>query len=176
MGGEKNCVVPGAFDPITNGHLDIIMRASEIFDKIYVAVFENSAKKTMFSLDERRKMAEIACGELNCAAKIKVESSNGLVIDYAQAKNAGFIIRGARNIIDFEWECDVFRANCEISGEKYTETLFFPAKTEHLHISSTFVREMIIYEKDISRYVPEQVEEYINALIKNKRRDLNVKT
>jgi len=161
MNDKKTCVVPGAFDPVTNGHLDVIARAAGIFDRVYVAAFENSAKKTMFTIEERREMLKIACEKIDGAAKITADAASGLAADYAQSKNAGFIVRGVRNNADFEWECDIFRVNREISG---IDTLFFPAKTEHLHISSSFVREMIIYGRDISNYVPEKVVEYIKKI------------
>jgi len=112
----------------------------------------------MFTSEERLEMLKFACGGVCGAAKIIVDAASGLVTDYAESKNAGFIVRGVRNIMDFEWECDIFRVNKKIGG---IDTLFFPAKTEHLYISSTFVREMIIYKKDISDYVPKKVCEYI---------------
>jgi len=158
MGGKNVCVVPGVYDPVTNGHLDVITRAAGIFDTVYAVSFENSAKKTMFTQKERLEMLFLACGGIGGAAKIITDAAGGLVTDYAKSKNAGFIVRGVRNIMDFEWEYDIFRVNNEIGG---IDTLFFPAKTEHLYISSTFVREMIIYKSDISDYVPEKVCEYI---------------
>ena len=161
MGAKNICVVPGVYDPVTYGHLDIILRAADIFDTVYAVSFENSAKKTMFTPDERLEMLKLACGGIGGAAKIASEAADGLVIDYAKSKNAGFIVRGVRNIADFEWEYDIFRVNNEIGG---IDTLFFPAKTEHLYISSSFVREMIIYKKNISAYVPEKVYEYIKNM------------
>ena len=158
MSGKNVCVVPGVYDPVTNGHIDVIARAAGIFDTVYAAAFENSAKKTMFTPKERLDMLQLACSEICSTAKIIAEAASGLVIDCAKSKNAGFIVRGVRNIADFEWEYDIFRVNNKIGG---VDTLFFPAKTEHLYISSTFVREMIIYNRDISDYVPEKVCEYI---------------
>ena len=155
---NKNiCIIPGTFDPVTNGHLDIILRASKLFDKIYAVTFDNSAKKNMFDLHERREMLNLACEGLG---KVTVDAANELVTDYAKKKGAGFIIKGVRNMIDYEWEYNIFRINSEIGDE--IDTLFIPAKTEHLYISSTFVREMIMYGKDISKYVPEKVYDFIN--------------
>lgn len=167
---ENICIIPGTFDPVTNGHLDVIMRASKIFDKIYVAAFENTAKKNknMFDLEERREMLSLACGDCGAADKITIEATNELVVDYAKAKGAGFIIKGVRNMTDYEWEYGIFRINREIGGD--IDTLFFPAKTEHLYISSSFVREMILYGKDISGYVPEKVCGFIKKIFRERMR------
>ena len=156
MANKKICVIPGMFDPVTNGHVDIILRASELFDKIYVTSFYNSAKKTMFDLDARREMLKLACEGIN---NVTADAANGLLADYAKSKNAGFIVKGIRNAADYGYEYDLFMINREIGGG--IETVFFPAKPEHLYISSTFVREMIRYKRDISDYVPGKVCEFI---------------
>jgi len=155
------CIIPGVFDPVTTGHLDIILRASKLFDKIYVVSFNNTTKKTMFDSSERFEMLRLACEGIS---NITIDSTNKLVVDYAKEKNAEFIIKGVRNIIDFEYESDMFTINRTISDNIEIDTLFFPAKAEHLYISSTFVREMILYKKDISGYVPAAVCDYIKIL------------
>ena len=163
MGMEKEtiCLIPGTFDPVTNGHLDVIQRAVKLFDKIYVISFDNSAKKTIFSSDERREMLRLACLELSGPdlAKIKIDATSELVADYAEKKGARFLIKGVRGMIDYEFEYNQYSINREIGGN--IDTIFFPAKNEHMYISSTFVREMIAYQRDISKYVPAGVAEFI---------------
>ena len=154
---ERICVIPGTFDPVTNGHLDVIERAAGLFDKIYVASFENTAKQTMFNLEERREMLRLACLDLG---KVEVEATSELVADYAKSKGAGFLVKGVRGMIDYEYEHDLFMINREIGGN--IETVLFPAKNEHIYISSAFVREMIKYKRDIRKYVPIKVAEFIS--------------
>jgi pantetheine-phosphate adenylyltransferase len=157
---DKNiCIIPGTFDPVTNGHLDIIVRAAKLFDIIYVTSFENSAKKTMFDRSERLKMLELACDNFDGQKKIAIEATDELLADYAKSKGARFIIKGARNTIDYEYEYMLASINREIGGG--LDTFIIPAKPEYSHLSSTFVREMIAYNKDISGYVPKKVNSYI---------------
>ena len=153
---KRICVIPGTFDPVTNGHFDVIERAAELFDRIYVTSFDNTLKRTMFSSEERREMLRLACAGLD---KVTVEATSDLVVDYAKARGAGFLAKGVRDMIDYEFEYTQFAINREIGGD--IETIFFPAKNEHLYISSTFVREMIKYKRDIRKYVPAQVAEFI---------------
>ena len=158
---QNICIIPGVFDPVTNGHFDVVQRASKLFGKIYVVSFVNSAKKTMFNPEERVEMLKLACDGIE---NIEVDVTDKMLSEYAKSKDADFIAKGVRNIIDFEYESDMFRINREIGG---IDTIFFPAKPEQLYISSTFVREMIIYKRDISDYVPEKVGFYINGLFKS---------
>jgi len=156
---EKICIVPGTFDPVTNGHLDIIKRAAKLFDKVYAAAFVNSAKHNMFDSEERREMLRLACLDLD---KVTVENADGLAADYAAHKGAGFLVRGVRGTADYEYEHNLFFIHREIGAN--IETVFLPAKSEHLYISSAFVREMIKYKRDISAYVPARAAEYIKTL------------
>jgi pantetheine-phosphate adenylyltransferase len=161
---EKICVVPGTFDPVTNGHLDVIERAVTLFDKVYVTSFDNTEKRNnMFNSDERLEMLRLACLGLD---KVIVDATSELTADYAKSKNAGFLIKGVRGMIDYEYEYNLFLINREIGGN--IETIFFPALNEHMFISSTFVREMIKYKRDISTYVPPRVAEFIKDRIKQK--------
>lgn len=174
MQNSRICVVPGTFDPVTNGHLDIITRAAKLFDKLYVTAFINSAKKNMFSPEERCKMLKLACSDCAGNEKVIVDVTNELLADYAVKHDAGFIIKGVRNMIDYDYEYSLFLINreigCNIDAETKVEieTILLPSKNEHLYISSTFVREMITYNKDISPYVPIKVYEYIKQLKKEK--------
>jgi pantetheine-phosphate adenylyltransferase len=156
---ENICVVPGTFDPVTNGHLDVIERAAKLFDKVYVTSFDNTEKKnTLFTAEERLEMLRLAC--YGTDGRVIVDATTELVADYAKSKGAGFLIKGVRGMIDYEYEYSLFLINREIGNN--IETIFFPAKNEHLYISSTFVREMIKYKRDISRYVPAKVAEFIS--------------
>ena len=164
---SKNiCIIPGAFDPVTNGHFDFILRASKLFDIVYVTAFDNSAKKTMFTLEERREMLSLACEGIE---NVRVDATNQLLVGYAELKGADYIVKGVRNSKDFEYENDMSMINRAISDNKI-ETLFLPAKTENLYISSTFVREMIAYKRDISNYVPAKVNGFINGLMEGRMR------
>ena len=166
MNNQKICIVPGVFDPITNGHFDVILRASKLFDKVYVTSFDNSAKKTMFTSEKRREMLNLACEGIE---NVIVDTTSELLVDYAKSKGANFIVKGVRNLIDFEYESDMFMINKSIGD---IDTLFFPAKSEHLYISSTFVKEMIRYKRYISDYVPEKVNEYIVKLLTNNTQNI----
>ena len=169
---KRICIIPGTFDPVTNGHLDIIMRSAKLFNKIYVTAFVNSAKKNMFTSDERYEMLRLACEDCVGGDKITVDVTNEMTVDYAKSKGAGFIVKGVRNMIDYEYEYQLFLIYREIAKniETEIETIFLPAKNEHLYISSAFVREMILYNKDISPYVPAKVCEFIKNLLSLKRR------
>ena len=156
---EKICVVPGAFDPVTNGHLDVIERAGKLFDKIYVVSFDNAEKKYMFNPEERLEMLRLACLGLD---NVIVDASSDLVAEYAKSKDADFLIKGVRGMMDYDYEYQLYLINREIGGN--IETILFPAKNEHLYISSTFVREMIRYKRDISAYVPHKVADFIESI------------
>lgn len=169
MGNKNICIIPGMFDPVTNGHVDIINRTSKIFDQIYVVSLENSAKKTMFTADERREMLKLACEEISDCEKITVDATSELLADYAKSKGAGCLVKGIRNVIDYEYEYMLYNINRDIGDD--IDTLFFPAKSEHLYISSTFVKEMLLYKRDISAYVPEKVNDFIMKLMQNGTRD-----
>ncbi|MCL2814347.1 MAG: pantetheine-phosphate adenylyltransferase [Oscillospiraceae bacterium] len=161
---NKNiCVIPGTFDPVTNGHIDMISRVVNLFDRVYVTSFENSEKKTMFGLAQRQKMLELACEKIDGHDKITVEATSGLLADYAKSKGANFIVKGARNTHDYEYELMLSVINRKI-GENI-DTLIIPAKPEYSYISSSFVREMIAYDRDISGFVPEGARLYICGIL-----------
>ena len=156
-------IVPGSFDPITLGHIDVIRRASELCEKVYVAVMINSEKEYMFSIDERREIAEAACEEI---ANAEVISSEGMLYALAEALSAEVIIKGVRNEVDREYELKMARFN----EEKYpaAKTLLLEADESLSGISSTLVREGIINNRRIEELLSPQAVEKINKITEKK--------
>lgn len=155
----KRAIYPGSFDPITFGHLDIIERASKLFDELIVAVLNNSQKKSLFSIDER---VDILNQLLKDYPNVKVESFEGLLIDYAKSKEASVIVRGLRAVTDFEYELQIAQTNRVESP--HIDTVFLTTSLNYSYLSSTVVREFASYGGDISHFVPKE----IIPLIENK--------
>ncbi|MCR5670783.1 MAG: pantetheine-phosphate adenylyltransferase [Butyrivibrio sp.] len=149
----KTAIYPGSFDPVTLGHLDIIKRASSMFDKVIVAVMCNSAKTPLFSLDERVKMLEESVKELD---NVVVESFSGLLIDYCKAHQIHIVIRGLRAITDFEYELQIAQTNKELSHQQ-VDTVFLTTSLVYSYLSSSVVKEIASYNGDISPCVSEFV-------------------
>lgn len=152
----KIAIFPGSFDPITNGHIDLVRRFAPVFDKIIVAVGINSAKKGLFSLEQRLQWLNEVFDE---DPKIDVGSFEGLTVNYCKEKNAKYLIRGLRNASDFDYEKTISQLN-NIIGDN-VETMFLISKPEYSHISSTIVREIVKGRGDISTFVPEFIVEAI---------------
>ncbi len=152
----KIAIFPGSFDPITNGHIDLVRRFAPLFDKIIVAVGVNSAKKGLFSVDQRLKWLEEVFENND---KIDVGQFQGLTVNYCKEQKAKYLIRGLRNASDFDYEKTISQLNNIIGDD--VETLFFISKPEYSHISSTIVREIIKGKGDISTFVPEFMAEDI---------------
>ena len=145
-------IYPGSFDPVTFGHLDIIERSAGIVDELIVAVLINSAKKSLFSVSERvRMLSELLEGHDN----IKVESFDGLLVDYARSKEASIIVRGLRAVTDFEYELQIAQMNRTIYSE--IDTIFLTTSLEYAYLSSSIVKEVASYGGDISHFVPESI-------------------
>lgn len=139
----KICVVPGSFDPFTIGHLDIVERASKMFDKVYVAIMVNINKTGTFDLATRKKIAEVSCGAL---PNVTVITAEGLLVDLCEALGAVAIVKGVRNVNDYVYEADLADINRHLA---HVETVWLPARPSLSFISSTFVRELIKYERPI---------------------------
>ncbi|MEM9549331.1 MAG: pantetheine-phosphate adenylyltransferase [Bacteroidota bacterium] len=154
----KIAVFPGSFDPITNGHIDLVRRFAPLFDKIIVAVGINSAKKGLFSLEKRMEWLDRVFMDDDT---ISVGSFQGLTVNYCKKENAQYIVRGLRNASDFDYEKTISQLN-NIIGDS-VETLFFISKPEYSHISSTIVREIIKGKGDISTFVPDYMAEDIRS-------------
>ncbi len=148
-------VFPGSFDPITLGHEDVVRRASQLFDKIIVAIGVNSSKKYMFLLKERKKMLEIVFSDLE---NVEVASFHGLTADYCTKVGAKWILRGVRNSSDFEYECTISQMNKKLAPN--LETTIFITSEEYSSISSTVVREIFANKGDVSAFVPQVVSEF----------------
>jgi pantetheine-phosphate adenylyltransferase len=150
-------IYPGTFDPITNGHLDIIKRACKIFDTIIVAVADNKAKNSMFSLEKRVEMVKSATKNIS---KIEVKEFNSLLVDFAKKEQTKIIIRGLRAVSDFEYELQMSYANQSLDNE--IETIFLMPTLQNAFISSSIVRNILAYNGDISHLVPKEIKEIIN--------------
>jgi pantetheine-phosphate adenylyltransferase len=142
---------PGTFDPMTNGHIDIIERATKLIDKVIVAVAADSGKNTLFGLDERAELIR----SVTDPAKVSVETFTGLTVHFAQKRGVKTIIRGLRMISDFEFEFQMALTNRVLAEEM--ETIFMMPKQDCLYISSRMVKELFALKGDISQFVPPQV-------------------
>lgn len=155
----KKCVYPGSFDPITNGHLDVIIRASKIFDEVVVLIGNNISKKALFTVEEKINMIKQVTKDY---PNIKVDCFSGLIVDYCKNNNIDIIIRGIRNYSDYESEYDLYQHNNHINSN--IETLLMMPKPENISISSSSIKEFLKFNCDISKYVPMELVE----IIKNK--------
>lgn len=152
----STAVFPGSFDPVTTGHVDLIRRASRMFDRLVVGVLVNSAKQPLFSKEERVAMLrEITVDQDN----IEVSSFEGLLVDFVKEQHADAIVRGLRTPGDFEYELPLAQANHKLSVQ--ADTIFLASAPEYSYISSSAVRELLRYQADISGYVPETVLRYM---------------
>ena len=160
---EKIAVVPGSFDPITNGHLDIIKRAADVFDTVYVAVLNNSTKNPLFTVEERIDLIGQVTKQFT---NIRIESSTGLLIEYAQEKNAKAIVRGLRAVSDFEYEMQITSMNRVL--DENIETFFIMTKNQYSFLSSSIVKEVAKYGGNVSELVPGIVERALKEKFKTK--------
>ena len=147
----KRAIYPGSFDPVTNGHVDIILRSSKIVDKLIVGVLNNSAKKSLFSVEERVSMLKELTKDL---PNVEVTSFDGLLVDYMREIDANIIVRGLRAVTDFEYELQIAQTNHIENTD--IETIFLTTNLQYSYLSSTIVKEFASYGGDISKFVPEQ--------------------
>lgn len=142
-----------SFDPITNGHLDIVRRGAEIFEEVIVVVFKNQSKSPLFTVEERIELIKEATKDL---PNVSVDESKGLVVDYAKEKNASAILRGLRAVSDFEYEMQITSMNRKLNAD--IETLFMMTNNQYSFLSSSIVKEAARYQSDVSDLVPAAVE------------------
>jgi pantetheine-phosphate adenylyltransferase len=160
MGGERVGVYPGTFDPITNGHMDIVQRASRLCDRLIVAVARNAGKGPLFSTDERVELVRTEVEPLNAkGARIEVRAFDNLLMHFAESVGASVIIRGLRAVSDFEYEFQMAGMNAKINPG--IETVFLMASDRHQFISSRFVKEIGRLGGDISPFVSSQVARHL---------------
>lgn len=144
----RRAVCPGSFDPVTNGHLDIIARTAPLFDEVVVAVLVNKSKKGLFSLEERMEMlADAAAPHPN----VRVDSFDGLLVDYCRSHGVGAIVKGVRAVSDVEYELQMAQMNHALTG---VETLFMPTSPEFSFIKSSLVKEVAAYGGDVAHLLP----------------------
>ncbi len=155
------CVYPGSFDPVTNGHLDLIERVARLFPQVVVAVLHNPAKTGCFPVEQRIRMLEKVCAHLKT---VRVDRFEGLLVDYMRQTDAGVVVRGLRAVTDFESEFQMAQVNHQISPE--VETLFLMTSPEHAYLSSSIVREVGGFGGDISGFVPPAILPEVRAALK----------
>lgn len=157
-------VYPGSFDPVTNGHPDIIRRSRCLADELIVGVLNNKAKTPLFSVEERVKMLKEMTKNMT---GVKVVPFEGLLVDFAKEMSAGIVVRGLRAVTDFEYELQMAQTNNKLSPE--LETVFLTTSLEYSYLSSTIVKEVAAFGGDISQFVPETIERRIQEKIMKRR-------
>ncbi len=152
MSERRVAVYPASFDPITNGHLDLIGRAARLFDEVIVAVATNVAKQPLFTLEERIQMIESATRDI---PNVRIDSMSGLTVDYARERGSLILIRGLRALADFEYEFEMAMMNSHLYPE--LETVFLMTSAKWFYVSSSRLREVVRFGGDVSPFVPKLV-------------------
>jgi len=147
----RRAVCPGSFDPVTNGHVDVIARAAELYDELVVAVLVNPGKAGLFTVDERMELLREAVADL---PNVVVDSFSGLLVDYCRTHDVPVVVKGLRAVGDFEYELQMAQMNRELAG---IETLFVPTAPQVGHLSSSLVKQIATFGGDVSRLVPKGV-------------------
>ena len=145
-------IYPGSFDPVTLGHLDIIRRASGLFDRLIVAVMHNQNKKPMFSVEERMEMLRRTTADL---PNVEIESFGGLLADYARGKNACVLVMGLRAVSDFEYEFQMALANRKLNAD--LDTVFLMTSSEYMYLSSSVVKDIAVHGGSVAGFVPDEI-------------------
>ena len=160
----KSAVYPGSFDPMTLGHLDIIKRASKMFDHLTVSVLDNKAKNALFSVEERVSILKEATKDI---PNVSVDSFSGLLVDYANQKDIHVSVRGLRAVTDFEYELQIAQTNRKLSNGSL-DTVFLTTSLEYAYLSSSSVKEIAAFHGDISQLVPDFVVKLVHDKYKDK--------
>ena len=153
LNNEKIAIYPGTFDPITNGHVDVVTRAAPLFDKLILGIAESTTKSTAFNLSER---IDLAKSVLKGISNVKVATFSGLMVDFARASNASVVLRGLRAVSDFEYEFQLAGMNRQLLSN--VETMFLPTSEKYTYISSSLVREIARYNGEVGSFVDPIVE------------------
>ena len=151
-----HALYPGSFDPVTYGHIDVIKRASALFDSLTVAVLNNGAKLPLFSVDERVNMLGVVCHDI---PNVRIDSFSGLTADYVRRNGYDVIIRGLRAVTDFEYELQMAQTNRKLAPE--ADTVFLTTSLEYAYLSSTTVKEVAYFGGDIDKFVPKEIADLI---------------
>lgn len=159
----KIAICPGSFDPVTIGHMDIVTRASQIFDKVIVAVAVNPEKHFSFEADERVEMLKLAVAEADLP-NVEIDMVSGLLADYCKEKGESVIVKGLRAMTDFEYEFQMALTNKKLNPE--LETLFLSTRAENMFLSSSMVKQVAGFGGDISHFVPDCISEMITKRLK----------
>jgi pantetheine-phosphate adenylyltransferase len=149
FGEMRRAIYPGSFDPVTNGHLDVIERARKLFDEVIVAVAHNDEKQPLFSLKDRLNLLRDTAGKID---NVRIAEFNGLLVEFAKKAEAGAVIRGLRAVSDFEFEFQMALMNRKLDGA--VETIFLMPKEEYTYLSSRIVKEIAGLGGDVSSFVP----------------------
>lgn len=158
----RKVIYPGTFDPVTNGHIDIAKRASELFDEVIVTIAKNPAKTFLFTVEERIYMLEESFKDFS---NVRVDSFNGLIVDHAKEVGASGIIRGLRAVSDFEYEFQMALMNRKLSEE--ITTIFLMPHEKYTYLNSTIIRQLASFGGEISSFVPEVVENMLRKKMNN---------
>ena len=153
----KTAVYPGSFDPVTSGHLDLIKRASKMFDRLILGVLINSSKKPLLTLEERVELLGEVTEKM---PNVRVEAFEGLLVDFVDKCDADVIVRGLRTANDFEYELPLAQANYKLNGR--ADTVFLATSPQYSYVSSSAVKELMRYNADISDFVPMEALKYLN--------------
>jgi pantetheine-phosphate adenylyltransferase len=156
-------VYPGSFDPITNGHLDVIRRAAGVFERVIVGVLANPRKQPLLSVEDRIDIIRRALAADGAADRIDIDSFDGLTVDFCRARNARFIVRGLRAISDFETEMQLAHNNRKLAPE--VDTVFFMTAVEHGYVSSSLVKEIASFGGDVSEMIPAVALEHLTGAL-----------
>jgi pantetheine-phosphate adenylyltransferase len=154
----RRAIYPGSFDPVTDGHLDVIERARKLFDEVIVAVAHNDEKQPFFSLEERLDLLRETAGKID---SVRIVQFKGLLVDFARAEKAGAVIRGLRAVSDFEFEFQMALMNRKLDAG--VETIFLMPKEEYTYLSSRIVKEIASLRGDVSSFVPICVAKALNG-------------
>jgi pantetheine-phosphate adenylyltransferase len=160
----RRAVCPGSFDPVTNGHVDVIARAAGLYDELVVAVLVNPGKAGLFTVEERMDLLRDAVSGL---PTVRVDSFQGLLVDYCRAHDVPVIVKGLRAVSDFEYELQMAQMNRELAG---IETLFVPTAPQVGHLSSSLVKQIALFGGDVSTLVPPAVHEQLLIAREQRRR------
>ena len=163
MGQPRVGVYPGTFDPVTNGHLDIIERASQLFDKVIVVIATNSSKTTLFTREERKEMVEKAVSKFE---NVSVEVHDGLIVEYASAKKASVIIRGLRAVSDFEYEFQMALTNRKLAPK--ISMIYMMPNEKYTYLNSSIVRELASLNANVMDFVPFNVAKKLKEKFRKK--------